>query len=198
MIWGIGAPRSGTMTLAYLRGGVHEPRPVVDQEVFEYTRNKIEGQLAIKLAARAKLETPIVVDCTQTFAIPMIKAVDPAAEWVVLIRNPVDCVRSLLARGTYLLGTRGNDYRPRPEKWPEDYDFIDKCAWYWKWTYKVVLRDLSQDFDHRVEIIRTEDLPFGVRLNVDNRTAEFKLSKDDEKRIREACMKTYREVLDER
>lgn len=92
MIWGVGAFRSATKSLALDLGGEHEPRPKI---VDVTDLNKAIGII------RERFEKGVpVVDAAQSHLIHLIQAVDPEPEFVWVVRNPLQVVNSLtLASG---------------------------------------------------------------------------------------------------
>lgn len=187
-VWGIGSPRSGTVTLAYLLNGIHEPKPLLVPDAGAYWRGEEIASLQGKIIERLELGVP-VVDPLQSFVIPAIRSVDSGAEFIVMLRDPVACIRSLVARGTYVIDTAGNRSRPAPRRWPKSYGSIHKCTWFWCETYRVILDSLPA-----FEVRKTEELPTGVVLNADNRVASFELSAGHRRRIKKETAEVYEAV----
>lgn len=200
-VWGIGAPRSGTLTLAYLLDGVHEPPPGIVLEAVTYWRTEgkprdtLRHTLDRALRLRMSLGVP-VVDPLHCLVLPAITAVDRDARFVVMVREPFACVRSLVARGTYVAGNASNQFRPAPRKgWPAGARAVDKCAWYWAECYRQILRHLD---DKHLEVRLTEELPPHVRLNADNRVGALEFTDDELERIDEATREAYAAIVGRR
>jgi hypothetical protein len=147
MIYVVGTGRCGTMTLARLLGGVHEPSPPIIAEATDYYlgRHGCLGALVAKLRVRASLKTPAISDNKQSTVIPVIREVDPRAEFIMLVREPIGCVASFVRRGTY---RRRVDvwerHRLRPlTGFPRDWTQSMKCGWLWAETNRVVLSSLG-------------------------------------------------------
>lgn len=183
MKWGLGSPRSGTVALATMLGGAHEPMPRITREVFSYySEGELGEDLIAKVQQRAALEAPIIVDPLHSFIVPVIRAIDREASFVVMVRDPIACVRSLVARGTYVIGTPGNRWRQRPPQWPEDAGVVFKCAWYWREVYRAAVPALR---GAEVKWKRTEELPDRMRLNVDDRSSALELTDEERAEIAE-------------
>ena len=85
MIWGVGTGRTGGTSYAKQVHGVNEPHPWLGPDCDPH--EVIQGRL--------KKGVP-TVDFRQSMVIPVITEVDPTATIVWLIRNPWDCVRSMV------------------------------------------------------------------------------------------------------
>jgi len=104
MIFGCGSGRCGTRSLATQLGGLHEPEPWLKEEPVQWQCDgdtDVRESLIANLTARAKKDTPIIVDLKHSYVIDLICEVDPYAEFIWMLRNPVDCISSLLNGGAW-------------------------------------------------------------------------------------------------
>jgi hypothetical protein len=154
-IWGIGTGRCGTATLAITRGGAHEPKPWLFMEAMKYYQGERSEEvmtiLRDRLQARMRSLFNFIVDQKQSVLVPLIVEVDSEAKFVWLIREPVDCVKSMMAFGFYartiekwdLLRIMLDESRVRPkEGFPDSWSLETKCFWYWHEVNSVIERDL--------------------------------------------------------
>lgn len=146
MQWGVGTGRCGTKSLAADLGGLHEPQPWLGPDAIEayYGDREALERCTGKLAGRLALGAPAVVDLKQSYLIPLICEIDPAAAFIWMVREPLALVRSMLAGGWW---TEKNRYgawlwRP-PEGWPEAATRFDKIVTYWCEVGRLIERDLA-------------------------------------------------------
>jgi len=158
MIWGVGTGRCGTKSLAKHLKGEHEPKPWFTDRPRKWYDGTITVQgirdLENAMKARAKLDTPIIVDFKQSYIMDyIISFVDPDASFIWVIREPVACVSSMVA-GKWYGETDGNGENlltPPDSTW----DRFIKCIWY----YNTVNEEIYRHKDHIKAVHLTEELP---------------------------------------
>lgn len=111
MIWGLGSWKGGTHTLAKELDLLHEPSPWVAQgavgfhhrgshfSTFTEARSKETAMVDTLLARMHKCEKlgkAGCVDGAHGFLIPLILRADPDAEFVLVLRDPLEVVMSLV------------------------------------------------------------------------------------------------------
>ena len=150
MKWALGTGRCGTHSYAAQTGGLHEPKPAIlrageawaDERLGR--RGDAYDDTAAILRTRAVLGAPCVADLHQSWAIDIIREVDPEPSFVWLVRPPEELVRSMLG---------GNWWHPRnaaarhdetlwhpPGGWPEDAARLDKITLYWRGVNEAIMR----------------------------------------------------------
>lgn len=171
MIWGLGTGGCGTLSLAReLEDGVHEPRPGLSPscDVLEVLRGRLE------------VGRPCV-DRLHSLLIPQIRDVDPNSEIIFLIRNPWDCVRSMVATGHCDVSSPPHFPIPR-ERNP-----VIRAAIMWT---KVNAQIYKDGFDR---IMQTEDL--AVHEGRGSMLKEW--SFDDEETVSRICAWAWWPIWDE-
>ncbi len=153
-VWGIGTGRCGTVTLAKVRGGIHEPKPWIHKEAARYycgeRGDELLNSLRHKLAARLRLKEELIVDSKQSLIIPFIMEIDPGAEFVWLVREPRASMKSFSAWEFYSrepsedFGYELDQWRARPPGgFPSNWSLLMKRLWFWEEINKVIARDLE-------------------------------------------------------
>ena len=134
MIWGVGTGRCGTAGLAVQLGGEHER----------------QGSVA-ELAAGGHRA---VVDPAFWRVIPSIYEADPAARFVVIYRDPVEVVESLLSVGIFRcefdeLNKVPYAWNVRPPVWPGTWEPYQKAAWLWRTINSRIMEMVLTNFEVR-------------------------------------------------
>lgn len=170
-IYIVGTGRCGTTSLASIWDGVHEPEPNI---IYEATRfylgdTSIQRNLIEKIKARKNLDTRIIVDNKQSTVIPLLKEVDPKAEYVLLVREPMPCIESFYARGAYSQDEHLHrksiwvDNRLRPiADFPKNWTTFMKCAWYWTEVHRVILSTIG---NAKFSVMYTEEIGSNLTQN---------------------------------
>ena len=148
MIWGVGTGRCGTMSLAKQLGGVHEPGGL--GRVMPWMRYGLAcdwESLSLDLLERSEREVPVIVDPRHSYVIPLIREVDPDAQFVWIYRDPVECIESWLARGNWRDGSDDAGTRYSPEGgYPKVWWRFEKGIWFWREVNSRIRRDLMERF----------------------------------------------------
>ena len=190
----VGTGRCGTATIAQQLGGVHEPRPSIVKEAFDYYMGNRQfiGELAKKLRIRAAMDTPVISDNRQSYVIPLIREIDPDAEFIVLIREPRACIASMLHRGAYQRPKWYWDiYRPRPcTGFPANWTPVMKVGWLWRETYRVILADVGTT---RFRAIFTSELGDKV-ANASKSRPELELTKREKNFLAERVLPAWDDI----
>lgn len=142
MIWGVGTGRCGTKSLAKELGGVHEPTPWLHDEPKRwYLSGNPDSPLELIIVMRAELDTPIVVDFKNSFMMRLILTIDIRAKFIWIIREPVDCIRSMM-KGKWFQGgdNPGEDLIHPWSEWDKWQDSLDKCIWYYRTVNEHILK----------------------------------------------------------
>lgn len=183
MIWGVGCHRSGTMSLAEDLGGVHEPQPRFEYDPVSYQHwreswqeappfvpdpgfigDNIKGRLVGRLATGKPC-----VDAAQSYIIPLIREVDPEAEFVWIVRNPFLVVGSLVHASGCWAPHDASDGRKMiyPKKgWPAGTTRIDKAIYYWRETNRIIWQELCEPGQLRIGVRKGIKAGFGFDLVV--------------------------------
>ena len=145
MIWGVGTGRCGTKSLAKELGGVHEPEPWYTDEPKTRWLTGVESYtLKEMIKYKAQLDTPIVVDFKSSYMIGLILRVDPGAKFIWIIREPVQCIKSLLKGKWY--GDTDKQGENLLEPWMGfnrgvyDDSRFHKCCWYYHMVNEHIYR----------------------------------------------------------
>lgn len=100
LIYGVGSGRSGTRSLAASLGLLHEPDPSLGAPAFAYLdKTSQENFKALKRCISKRMENagPGIADHHQSLCIPTIIKVDPDAQFIWMVRNPILVVTSWLS-----------------------------------------------------------------------------------------------------
>lgn len=185
-VYVVGTGRCGTASLAEKLGGLHEPEPNIVHEATQYYFGNLDiyPTLVNKLKERKKLSTSVIADNKQSLVIPLIREIDPKAKFVLLVREPMSCIKSFYARGAY----SEDEHKKRKAIWvdnrliphmgfPEDWSQFTKCAWYWVEIHRTVFSsvDLKQ-----LEIILTDEIGKSTTLNQSKKEYTTFLKKKEE------------------
>ena len=161
MIWGIGTGRCGTKSLAADLGGVHEPTPWLGHRAVEAYRWPGQGGPVAwcwtRIKERRESGEAAVVDAQHSYVIPLIRQVDPAAEFAWVIRNPQSTAESLIEGGVWTeQDGNGRDRWAPAEGWLGEPRVV-KAAMY----YRAVMAIILSEFERRREpwrILHTPEL----------------------------------------
>ncbi len=156
MIWGVGTGRCGTKSLAKSLGGIHEPQPWFQDEPKKWwLSGEPSAELALTILDRREMDTPIVVDFKHSYIMPLIKQIDPKASFVWVIREPVQCIKSMV-HGKWW-GETDNNGANLIEPYAGFFwglTRVYKCIWY----YEKVNREIYKHIKDISLIVYTEDL----------------------------------------
>ena len=101
-VWGVGTGRCGTKSLAKDMGGLHEPSPRLgDYACLTKFSESAYYYCSHVIRCRHLMEAPIIVDMHHSYLIDMIMDIDSEAQFIWLIREPLQCVTSLLSGGAF-------------------------------------------------------------------------------------------------
>ena len=191
MIWGVGCIRSGTKSLAVSRGGLHEPVPHMQQVNgagwLSGEDQPDEGLAKHAAWSRKRLNTSLVVDAAQSFYIPIIRDVDPCPGFIWVIRDPVDCVPSLVHWEAWM---DGHEWATRI---PKDTPALEKAAHFWVYCNETIAA-------HARMAPHTE--PWAVCKATDLKAHEHasdhpSLSDAEQSRVMGWCDETWQDVCEE-
>ena len=155
MLWGVSTGRAGSLSLARELDGVHEPSPGLGP-----------GCDALEvLQGRLERGTPCV-DRLQSLLIPQIRQIDDDPVIVWLIRNPFDCVRSMV-QTQHLVGPSW-DLFPIADEEP----VVQACL-FWLRINGAIHREVSWAWP-QIEIRETESLKNHCgKTHIFTRTGDF-------------------------
>lgn len=176
MIWGVGTGRCGTRSLAVQLGGEHEPKPWLKHEAAYYARGLVDthdpewNELIHRLNDRRDHDTPIIVDLKHSYVMDLIEAVDLDAHFVVMFRNPFDCIASFMLGGAFTDQDWQGDrkLRTNDQQLFDSMTRLEKVTWFWVRTNIRILEHLEKSDRPRV-YRRTGQLT--VRENVYSKQA---------------------------
>ena len=137
MIWGVGAFRSGTKSLASDLGALHEPLPRILDISDRETGERI-------IAERLAFGVP-VVDSAQSWFLPEILKADREAEIVWVLRNPVEVATSLALAGLPI---------------PKNYESRDLFVEGYERDFVISARDRCDYTIDRIRTVRTENFRY--------------------------------------
>lgn len=144
MIWGVGCVRSGTKSLAKQLGGVHEPKPwLQDLPVRHYEKNLSEEEtvkLRDMLSGRLGRGTT-VVDASMSYCMDLIEEIDRDARFVWVLRNPFQQIASHYLGGGFSEQDGDGFRKLRPLF---GVSRIQRCAAYWQATNTIILQHLEE------------------------------------------------------
>ncbi len=164
MVWGVGTGHCGTTLLANNMKGRHQPAPKLmcsAPEYYNYPERAPKG-LYGELEKLRDLDTPIVVSHKYSLCMDAIIYVDPKAEFIWLLRDPSDTIRSDMQRGLY--------DRKTPDKWvtnrikptngfPAYFQTIDKTIWRYWLLNQAIEQTLLYVCEKRWRMQLSEELP---------------------------------------
>lgn len=163
MLWGTGALRSGTLSLAQMIGGRHEPgefelwpfywtmtRSPLDEDAGDNFGYFHARRLILKLVMDAMNQGIPVVDARLEMILPWILKVDKNPRIIVVYRDPVATARSW-RRFRFL--TEHDPYRDHHVREGDTWE--EQAASWWNDTYRRILGYSDQRF----EFVRCEELP---------------------------------------
>lgn len=163
-VYVVGTGRCGTASLAEKLGGLHEPDPdIIHESAQFYLGNpQILPDLIEKLKERRKLDAPTIADNRQSLVIPIIRQVDPASKFILLVREPTACIESFYARGAYSEddSSKSEDKwvanRPKPlTGFPQHWTAFMKCTWRWVEVHRTIFNAIGHP---ELSIIFTEEI----------------------------------------
>jgi len=161
MLMGLGTGRCGTKSLAVQLGGLHEPKPWLKEEPVQYKCDRnmdVRDSLLENLKARSELPVPIIVDLKHSYVIDLICEVDPEAEFIWMLRDPVDCISSLLNGGAWTKTDWHGARKWRPfGGWKDDVPREMRVVRYWIEINKMIEKSLMEA-GKGIEIYPTESL----------------------------------------
>lgn len=163
MLWGTGALRSGTFSLAHMIGGRHEPgecemwpfywllkRSPEDEDAGDNFGYFHARRVVLKYLMTALNGGIPVVDARLEMILPLVLKVDTNPRVVVIYRDPVATARSW-RQHRFL--TVDDPYRTHHEHEGDTWE--EQAAGWWNATYRRIL-DAS---DKRFEFVRCEEMP---------------------------------------
>lgn len=176
--------RSGTQTLAHVLSQspgclcLHEPHPQLVKESARFRSGRLSTAAAAALLRRTRPHPQATSAYGETnnrlaLMVPALHAAFPHAQYVWLLRDARDVVASELQRGAYdrtsplpWRVSKWQRFRPRADRlglvpaaqW-RDWSRLEKLAWQWDWTHRLVRSDLQRLAADRFRQVRLEELP---------------------------------------
>ena len=152
MKWVVGTGRCGLHNYTALHGGFIQSNKDWKQLVIrrhhgeEWNRAHVEEVFKWRMG----LDYPCIADCSQFMFIDVIREVDPEAEFVWLIRNREDCIKSFMRR-------IGEDDRIHPKGWEFKTERKrELIEWYYDEVNLIIAEKLM---GAKYEKLSTEDMP---------------------------------------
>jgi len=161
MIWGVGTGRCGTRSLAEDLGGLHEPQPWLGEDAIRAHHGDADARARTleRLAERAALPTPAIVDLKHSWVIPLIREVDPNPFFWWQARSPVECIESLLTGGAWTERDWHGTRKWFPSGWWEDGDTrFDRAITYWKGVNSLILDEYRSGGPNGWRVTTTHEL----------------------------------------
>lgn len=171
MIWGLGTGRCGTKSLAVALGGLHEPKPKINDLAVDYARQggavdertrgyaELEDRLKQRMDLAREKGAPIIVDLQNSYVLPLIRLVDPDAAFVVMFRNPFDTIASFMLGGAFTKRDGYGQHKLMPaEGWPGQQSRIHRVSYHWRQTNNTILQFLDV-YDPKYAMRRPHQLP---------------------------------------
>ena len=179
--------RSGTKTIARTLNALpgcycpHEPVPTLIAEGSAYRHGQVSGEKIRRILRESR--SPTFYGATYgesnqklSFVIPELAETFLEAKFVWLIRNGLDVVASIMARGWY--GGYEEDYETMPERWKAWRDHriqgdlcgdvskkkwmrmapFERCCWYWSYVNRLVCHDLKLHAPGRYRVLKLENI----------------------------------------
>ena len=194
MIWGVGSGRCGTKSLSLELEGVHEPQPWLDDlPVMWHLHRKGEGELLSRLKMRLDEGLPCV-DLKQSYCIPLIKRLDPDAKFIVMFRNPILTISSLVAGGSWTEQDHHGTRKIYPKLGWGNENRIQKATYHWGCTYEIILNEFYKT-PYAFTFLNTNTLTH--LTNTHPHSPGFPLTREASAQIMEDTMEIYTELIDE-
>lgn len=196
MIWGVGAGRCGTKSLALLLDGVHEVFPGFNTMIPEWIQNptnELEDGICQVLRYRLHEGKPSV-DFAQTYVMDLITKVDPEPMFYWVMRNPVTNIESILRLEWWTQTDTWGLYKPAPlGGWKKSDTRLDKAIWHWIFNNRQVMQKIwDEDWHHPIQYYEAKELK--VHEHKDPRGKPWALTPEEIEIIVDRTAKTWSQI----